>query len=241
MIDKDVGFIIKRFNFRETSILAVIYTRKFGKVQGLFKGFYTNKKEFSSSLDIFTLNEFVLYPRRSDIWLVSYADLINGYDFLRRDIERNTAAGVFARIVNKCTASFDTHPEIFFLLKYSIESLQNYRSSRLLYIFLIKFLTISGFKPELSLCINCHQPYNDKIYFSVSNGGLVCDRCEAIVSDARQISLEASSTIRYIQRSDFPQVLRISPGLACEKEIAFILREFCEYHLRIDPFYYLSN
>lgn len=236
MIDKDLGFIIKRFNFRETSLLASIYTRKFGKIQGLFKGFYTNKKEFTSSLDIFTLNEFVLYPRKSEIWLISYADLIEGYDFLRKDIEKNSIAAVFVRVVDKCTAYSYANPEVFALLKYSLESLKGYGSSKLIYIFLIKFLTISGFKPEFNLCIECKRPYSDKIYFSVSSGGIICDKCRSKKNDAHLISLETSSTIRYIQHNGFPQILRINPGKTSEEEIIFILRKFSEYHLRIDPF-----
>jgi len=236
MIDKDLGFIMKRVNFRETSLLASIYTMKFGKIQGLFKGFYTNKKEFSSSLDIFTLNEFVLYPRKSEIWLISYADLIEGYDFLRADLDKNSIAAMFIRAVDKYIILPHANPQVFFLLKYSLESLKSYNSGRLIYIFMIKFLSICGFKPEFNLCIECHHPYSDEIYFSVSSGGIICDKCRFKEKDAHPISLETSSTIGYIQRSSFPQVLRINPGKACQEEMIFILRKFCEYHLHFDPF-----
>jgi len=237
MIDKDAGFIIKRINFRETSLLASIYTMKFGKIQGLFKGFHTNKKEFSSSLDIFTLNEFVLYPRKSDIWLVSYAELIEGYDFLRKDIDRNSMAAIFVRVVDKYTALSYANPQVFYLLKCSLESLKGYSPERFIYIFMIKFLTVCGFKPEFNLCIECHRPYAGKMYFSVSSGGIICDKCRALKKDARPISPEASSTIEYIQRTGFPQVLRINPSKVCQEEINFILRGFCKYHLHIDPFF----
>ncbi len=236
MVDKDLGYIIRRVNFRETSLLASMYTKKFGKVNGLFKGFYTRKKEFSSSLDVFTLNEFILYPRRSEIWLVSYAELLDGYDFLRRDIKKNIAASVFARVIDKGTAVLDSHPEVFFLLKNSLESLNSYDEGKLIYIFMIKFLTISGFKPEFSLCINCHCPYEEEIYFSPSSGGIICNKCKAIRKDTYPISLETSSVIHYIQHNDFPHILRISPSISCHKEIIFILQKFSQYHLHFDPF-----
>ena len=216
--------------------MASIYTRKFGKIQGLFKGFYTNKKEFSSSLDVFTLNEFVLYPRKSDIWLVSYAELIEGYDFLRTDLDKNSIAAVFMRAVDKYTVSSYANPQVFFLLKYSLDSLITHDFNKIIDVFMIKFLSVCGFKPEFNLCIECSRPYGDKMYFSVSSGGIICSECRALRKDAYPISVEASSTIGYIQRTGFPQVLRINPSKTCQEEIAFILRGFCEYHLNIDPF-----
>ncbi len=241
MIDKDVGYIIKRVNFKETSLLATIYTKKFGKIQGLFKGFYTQKKEFTSSLDIFTLNEFILYPRRSEIWLVSYVELINGYDFLRKDIKKNSAASLFARIIDRCTILGDSQPDIFFLFQHSLESLNSYSTEKLVYIFLIKFLTISGFKPQFNLCINCHRPYKEKIYFSILNGGIICSRCRSKLNDAQPISVETSFVIHYIQHNDFPHILRINPSVFCQQEIIFILQKFSEYYLYLNPFLYLNT
>ena len=234
MIEKDLGFISKRINFRETSLIATVLTEHFGKMQGILKGFYTQKKEFSSSLDLFSLNEFIFYPRRSEIWLVSYVDLVDDYSFLRGDIDKNTTASIFFRIINKCLELHHRNPAVFFLLKDCLGSLRGVVSSRVLYIFLIKFLTLSGFKPEFNLCIKCHNSYEGNVFFSVSSGGLICSKCRSAVPQAHSISLETTSAITYIQNNDFPQVLRLALSRSCEEEIMFILRKFLEYHLHLD-------
>jgi len=242
MIDKDLGFILRKYDFRETSVLAHIYTRKFGKIIGLFKGFYTFKKEFSTSLDLFTFNEFIFYPRRSEIWLVSFADLVDDYSYLRKDVSKNIAAAVFMRLIDEGMALGDSNEEMFYLLKYSLESLRAVNPRKLLYIFLIKFLTISGFKPEFSLCINCHRPYSSSAFFSVSSGGLICLACKGSIPDICSISRETVSTISYLQHHNFPQLLRIHPSARCEKEVFFILQKFLSSHMHFNPFpEYLMN
>ncbi|MCM8826224.1 MAG: DNA repair protein RecO [Candidatus Omnitrophica bacterium] len=236
MIDKDLGFIINRWNFRESSVMATIYTKKFGKINGIFKGFYTRKKEFTSTLDICTLNEFVLYPKISQIWLISYVDLIKDYSFLRDNFYKSIVAYIFTKVINKGTLFFDSNEDIFWLLDKSLDSLSNNDEKKMLYIFLIKFLTISGIKPEINLCIDCHRPYGEKIFFSTVSGGLLCEKCGKTKSSLYPISIETSSTISYIQREDFPLVLRINPTSDCENEIIFVLEEFLRYHLNIAPF-----
>jgi len=236
MITKDLGFIIKRWNFRETSLLATIYTKNYGKINGLFKGFYTFKKEFSSSLDIFTLNEFVFYPRDTEIWLVSYVDLIQEYSFLKDNLEKNMIASTFLHIINKSFPLQDKNRQVFFLLKDSLYNLMVGDEKKILYIFLIKFLTISGFKPEFNLCINCHNPYTEKVFFNTKEGGLICEKCKDLKTDSLQISLETSLTISYIQKNNFPHLMRINLTLKCEEEVVFILKKFLEHHLNFDLF-----
>jgi len=241
MIAKDVGFITKRFNFRDTSIITTIYTKKFGKINGLFKGFYTNKKEFSSSLDMYTLNEFVFYPRTSDIWLVSYADIISNYCFLRSDFKKNSAASMITSVVNKATMLQDKNTKVFTLLKKTLDAIFDYPDKRIVYIFLIKFLTISGFKPEFNLCMSCHGQYENQVFFSVLAGGLLCEKCKNAYPDAHKICLETSNTISYIQNKDFSRALRVNPTHKCENEIISILKRFLEYHLSMDPFFIFSE
>ncbi|RKY41328.1 MAG: hypothetical protein DRP76_00065, partial [Candidatus Omnitrophota bacterium] len=67
MIAKDLGIVTKRVNFRETSVVVNIFTKNYGRISGILKGFYRGRKEFTSSLDIFTLNEVLFYPRRSSL------------------------------------------------------------------------------------------------------------------------------------------------------------------------------
>lgn len=234
MIEKDQGFIIRRHNFRNTSVIANIYTKRFGKIAGIFKGFYTQKKEFSSPLEIFTLNEFVFYPKSREIWLVSFADLTRDYAFLKKDINKSMTAGIFFSLLDKVMQAWDPNPQVFDLLEGSLLLLEKGDARKALYIFLIKFLTYSGFQPQLSACINCHQSLDEALCFSVSRGGLLCKRCSLTASDAYRISRETSSSLLYIQGADLSLVDRLNPSQSCQIEMFSIIEQFLNYHLNLD-------
>jgi DNA repair protein RecO (recombination protein O) len=234
MVTKDLGFVLKRYNFRETSVIANFYTFKFGKITGILKGFYTAKKEFSTNLDIFSLNELIFYPKKRDIWLVSFVDLIQDFYFLRKDIHKAKVAAAFVDIIEKSMQPWDENSQIFELFKVSLQALKDEDEKKVLYIFLIKFLSLCGFKPEFSRCLGCHSYINEETFFSISRGGLLCKRCHTTSADYQRIDKETISSLLYVQNSDFSLALRLKPTAFCEKEIFYTLQNFLRYHLDFD-------
>ena len=234
MIKKDLGFVIKRHNFRETSLITTIYTERFGKITGILKGFYTPKREFSSPFDRGSLNEITFYPKKQEIWLVSFVDLVNDYSYLRTNISKAKVAALFLSLVDKVMQHWDSNPLIFELLRECLGALEREDEQKILYIFLIKFLTLSGFKPEINRCLSCHGELDENLYFSISRGGLICHNCFGSVRNLQRISKEAASSLLYIQKHDFPLTLRLRSSARCQAEMFRILEDFLAYHLDVD-------
>lgn len=236
MIEKDLGFVLRRYNFRETSLIATLYTSRFGKIRGIFKGFYTSKREFSSTLDIFTLNEFVFYPKRSEIWLVSFADLILDYSFLRETISKARLGALFLNLIDRTMQLWDRNFFVFHLFKDCLYWLNQKEELKTSYIFLIKFLALCGFRPQLNHCLTCEVELKEKAFFNTSLGGLICKNCYGNLNFSHEISKETILSFLYIQETTFPQVLRLALTLNCKKEMDYILREFFLHHLEFDIF-----
>lgn len=237
MIEVDYGFVLKRYPFRETSLIANFYTLRFGKITGILKGFYTLKKEFTSSLDVFTLNEFTFYPKTSQIWLVSFADLVCDYPSLRRNLSKAKAAAIFFRLLDKVMQPWDKNADVFYLIKESLLSLEREDEAKATCIFLIKFLNFCGFKPEFNRCLTCQKKLEKEIFFSASKGGLVCKSCHRFLNDSQKISKQMVSSLLYIQGSNFPQVYRLNLAFDCARDILCILRGFLLYHLDFDIYH----
>ncbi|MCF7872605.1 MAG: DNA repair protein RecO [Candidatus Omnitrophica bacterium] len=229
MIKKDIGFVLKRFNFRETSIIATLYLHKFGKVQGIFKGFYRQKKEFSTPLDIFSLNEFIFYPKDSEIWLVSQAELISEFSYLRNNLEKAAVAGFFLNLLDKTMQLWDKNRYIFNLTFHCIRLIEK-DHIKAFYLFLIKFLTLAGVKPEFNHCIICQQLIRGPRFFSTKKGGLICARCCKSYQDYKSISKEASKTFSYIQNNSIAAASRLQLSLRSQNEILQIIQRFLAYH-----------
>lgn len=238
MIQKDLGFVLRRYNFRETSLITTLYTYRFGKIKGIFKGFYTSKKEFSSPLDIFSLNEFVFYPKKSEIWLISHTDLVSDFSYLRKNIEKAKISAFLFNLLDKTLPLWDSNQYIFSLVNSCLNCLSEEPELKILYIFLIKFLTFSGFKPELNHCVSCEKLLNNEFSFSVVKGGLVCCDCARKVKDAKRINKQVCRSLLYIQNTEFSLARRLKIDKACEEEIFYILERFLNYHF---DFYDLGN
>ena len=229
MIEKDSGFVLNRYNFRETSLITNIYTLRFGKITGILKGFYTGKKEFSSPLEPASLNELIFYPKKSNIWLISYVDLIKSYPFLSNDFLKNKIAMTFINLVDKVMQPNDPNAEVFYLLKDSLEYLEKFSDPRIIYTFLIKFFTISGVKPQLDKCICCLTKLTDRFFFDVSRGGLVCNNC--VRGEVFDINKETVNVFLYIQKNKFDMIFRLNISPNSIEEINYILEKFLLYHL----------
>lgn len=238
MIEKDLGFVLRRYNFRETSLIATLYTSRFGKIRGIFKGFYTPKKEFTSPLDIFTLNEFIFYPKKSEIWLISHVDLISDFSHLKENILKAKVSALLFNLLDKTMPLWDVNKHIFDLINSCLISLEQERELKVLYVFLIKLLGFSGFKPEFNHCLRCRKLLDEEFSFSVAKGGLICKVCAHQVSDAEKISKQASRSLLYIQKADFSLISRLKVAKSCEDEFFYILGRFLAYHFE---FYDLIN
>lgn len=230
-IKKDFGIVLRTFDFRETSKIAHIFTQHSGKIHGLFKGFSTGKKNFTTTLDTFSLNEFVLYESKSEIWLISFADIIDQFEYLKTDLDKNFIANYIVELVDKVVPLHYPSENIFNLIKESFFYLKNHLSKKILYIFQIRMLELSGFKPHLTSCIKCAKDINDACFFSVRLGGFLCRACFHQDRFAQSISKELTSCLQYIQRHDFKMSLRLTVSDACEKKIFAILEEFLGFHL----------
>ena len=173
MIVKDLGIIIKRTNFRETSVLVNIFTKNHGKISGILKGFYRGKKEFTSSLDIFTLNEILFYPTRG-LSLISSIDLLKEFPYLYTDYNKAFIAAKFIKAIDKLLPYEEKNKEIFSLIYLSLSALRDFSPQKVFYVFFIKFLNFSGLKPNFTSCSKCGKSVNKIRFFDAYGGCIVC-------------------------------------------------------------------
>jgi len=230
-IKKDTGFVLRAFDFRETSKIVHVFTRNSGKIYGLLKGFRSGKKEFTSSLDIFSLNEFILYESRNELWLVSWADLIDDFRHLKESVEKNLIASYIVELVNRVTPLHFPSQKTFGLIQECLSYLEHNPQRKILYIFQIKILELSGFRPHLTACVKCLREIQKRVFFSVNLGGFLCSSCFGYDKLAKELPAELILSLKYIQNNDFKTSLRLSLTPGAEKQIFEILEEFLGYHL----------
>ncbi len=233
-IQKDLGIVLAHFDFRETSRIATIYTKRFGKITGLFKGFYRHPDYFISTLDVFSLNEFIFYEKADEIWLVSSAYLLDDFSAIRSDFKKNIFAGFLIHCANQISPLHQPHPDFFNLLTETLGFLKTRLPAELHPIFLLKVFLCLGIQPLLSACIVCKEECTGEFLFSIRSGGVVCLKCAQQLSGTLHISGELFKVIEFILKNDFSACLRLRMSPKTSEELRMIIEQFLEYHTDIN-------
>ncbi|MFC1599214.1 DNA repair protein RecO [Candidatus Omnitrophota bacterium] len=230
-IKKDIGFTLKAFDFRETSKIVHIFTKNNGKIHGLFKGLRAGKKNFTTSLDSFSLNELIFYESKNEMWLVSSADMIDNFSFLKENVEKNIIASYIVELVDKINPLHLPSIKVFNLVNDSLRGLEDNIHKKVIYIFQIRILEISGFRPHLTACVRCSKEVEKKAFFSINLGGVLCASCLSYDKLAKELSPDVIASLKYIQNNDFRLSLRLNLSPLTQRVILEILEEFLGYHL----------
>ncbi|MCX5713050.1 MAG: DNA repair protein RecO [Candidatus Omnitrophica bacterium] len=234
-IHKTEALILTRRDFRETSLITDFYSRDFGRLSGLLKGIRTEPKKFASSMEPFSLNEIVFYRNRSSgLHLVSQCDLKDNFTALRSNLARFAMASVITEMVSAIMQPEDKNSEIFDLLLNVLSEMSvSPNPEKVLTIFKIKMLSLSGFKPHLDSCVTCQDKIMGNSKFSLSLGGLICQKCCHKDLSARAIFRGTIASILYIEKSDFKGTLNLGLNPQIKKE-ELILNAFIKFHLEKD-------
>ena len=233
MIRSTEGIVLKTFDLRETSRIAVFYTKDRGKVKGVLKGIRADSRKFGSSIDKFSVNGLVYYEySRSDLHLISQCDLKQFYFMIRQDYKRNVAANYMLELVDTVMPLEHPNKKVYRLMLDYLASLEMVEDiDKLVHIFQIKILLLSGFRPHIDACVKCRKKVDGKVRFSLRAGGLICAQCPTTETNFSVISRGTIASMLHIEQSDWSKSLRLGLTNTARKELKYILNNFLIYHL----------
>ncbi|MCX5714215.1 MAG: DNA repair protein RecO [Candidatus Omnitrophica bacterium] len=236
-IPKTEAIVLNKRDFRETSLIVDFYTRDFGKISGLLKGIRTEPSKFASTLEPYSFNDIIFYKKRnSALHLVSQCDLKYNYTAVRTDIIRSANAILMTELIASVMPQEDKNEAIFDLAKETLEALESNHShtEKIILIFKIKLLTLSGFEPHFESCVSCGTRITQEAKFSLSQGGLLCARCFPKDTHARTIFRGTVASILHIQKNNLKVNLNLGLNPEIKKELNQILNAFFNFHLEKD-------
>jgi len=235
-IQKTKGFVLRREDVRETSLLLTFYTEDFGKLKLISKGVRSPEQKFISAYELFALDDIIFYERRKKgFFLLSECVLLNFFPKTRSSLDRLSFAVYFIELLDFITPVGEKNAEMYDLLLNSLELLSSNASpKRVARIFEIKMLSILGLMPRLSSCANCDKKVSGpRIRFSFSSGGLLCESCLRFDKKARPILLGTINFISHIEQLPFDKLKHIKVSMRVGGEVEKLLRDFIDYHLDV--------
>lgn len=143
--------------------------------------------------------EYVLYKGSGGSYHINSCEPIEIFYNLRIDLDKLQYASYIAKIVEDVTNENDTSYNILQLLLNTVYAISETEIDRelLIAIFKIRLLSLIGFTPNVSECVNCKSKEN-LTHFSIKNNGLKCETCAKLDKSVIRISEATLYAIKYI-------------------------------------------
>jgi len=170
MIQKTRGIVLHHIKYSETSVIATIYTEKFGRQSFLIKGVRSKKATVKANIlqPLFLLDLEVYFKSSRD--LQSVKEVRNAFVFssIPYDLRKSSIALFIAEILYKTIREQEANNELFEYLYHTIQMLDLKPSgiSNFHLYFLIQLTKYLGFYPA-----NSYSEINP--YFDLQNGSFV--------------------------------------------------------------------
>jgi DNA repair protein RecO (recombination protein O) len=238
--EKAFALVLRTTDWSETSRIATLWTREFGKVRVLAKGGRRLKSNFESALDLLTLCSIVFLRKSSgSLDLLTEARVVERFPRLRADLPALYAAYYIAELLSGWTEDYDPHPSLFDEAVQALRTLgapgviTGLRLAR----FELVLLRELGYSPALASCAVCGGRHalvaGANLAFSSAAGGVLCPTCQTKHRDALRLSREAWETLRDLAEDE--EAWRRDRSPAIRQEVREILSDYVTYLLGRRP------
>ena len=201
--EKARALVLRTSDWSETSRIATLWTREFGKVRVLAKGGRRLKSAFENALDLLTRCDIVLLRKSSgSLDLLTEAQVVQRFPRLRTHLEALYAAYYVAELLADWTEEYDPHPVVF---DEAVDTLGALGASDVavgprLARFELILLRELGYGPALETCAVCNAGIDGAgLAFSAAAGGVVCPRCQRRQRDCRPLSAACWQALRALR------------------------------------------
>ncbi len=206
------ALVLRIFPWSETSCIATIYTRDFGKLSVLAKGARRPKSPFEAALDLLSICRVVFIPKSGDaLDLLTEAKLLRRYRAGSADLMRLYSGYYVAELLDRLTDKGDEQPELFELAEATLSALANPELElRAIVLRLeLQMLRMVGHLPSWSVCAQCGEgvPIDDSATFGLLASGVLCESCR---SGARYMVHLPASVRQTLEQFSAPEWQTIS-------------------------------
>lgn len=205
------GIILRHRDQGEADRVLIVFSQERGKVELIAKGVRWAKSRLGGSLQPFL-------QVRLEIAEGKMRDVITGVHVIKSyevsdDVSLYGAVSAMAEAVDQLEPLDQDNPKVFSLIERHLESSRGADADRqtlLLMAFLLQLLSLHGLRPELDKCVRCGSKLSeDKNYYSVYQGGVMCGKCKAGGLAGQLIQPDSIKTLRFFLSQSWEEIARL--------------------------------
>lgn len=225
----------------EADLLLTLFTPQDGKLRAVAKGARKLTSKLAGHLEPLTRVELSLSMGQS-LDVVNQAQMVEGYAAVKSDLGGASRALYLAELVDGFAVERSGNPALYGLLLDTLALLgEDVGNGPLLRCFEVRLLGLSGFMPELQVCVECRQPPEEgQQRYTPDGGGLLCGECSPPRARVMSLSSRALATLRLLDATTPEQAsrLRLAPDLVDELrvQLSATIRYWLEREVRSAAF-----
>ena len=173
--ERATALVVRTTDWSETSRIATLWTREFGKLRVLAKGGRRLKSNFEVALDLLTVcNVVVLRKSSGGLDLLTEAQVAERFPKLRTSLPALYAAYYVAELLSDGTEDLDPHPALFDATLAALRELGDAgpQTGPRLAAYELTWLHELGYSPALDACAACGRAVGGRPAFSAAAGGV---------------------------------------------------------------------
>ena len=194
--------MLRTYPLKEADLVVSFLTRDQGKLRGVAKRARRPKSAFGAGLERLSHVRMAYFQRETrELVNLDSCELIHSQFALASDYWSSVALDYFAEVSDQLLPSAEPSEKFFRLLLAVLESLQPPEAGkawRAVTYFSLWALRLSGWLPELHVCLGCGSLLDDpetaeRAYFSRGQAGLLCAHCRRSIGGAGSWELSPAS------------------------------------------------
>ena len=207
----------------ESDRLVTLLTSEYG----VLRAFANRAKKINSRMHGATQSlcygEFSIYKSR-DSYIVDDAVAKEVFFGLREDIEKLALSQYFCALAAELVPEMEPAKDYLRVILNSMHLLEKQRRSNnfLKAVTELKFMALSGFMPDLTVCSKCSNEPAGEIYFNASDGCIYCKGC----GTGEKINPTVLAAMRHVCANPIEKIYSFSLPASDEKRFAEVCEKF---------------
>lgn len=227
------GLVFRSVDYGDTSKIVTVFTEDKGFISLMARGVKNPKSKKQNLVASFT--EIYFEANRSgDFYYLKDGEIINDNLNLRQGLINIYLGQLFLDIVERTSIKDQIEKDHYSLLTKSLSALNNNSNKedilKIANMFLIKYISMIGYKPSIFSCLKCKKRKFKQVYFSKELGGILCQN--HYTENAIRLSFEEYQYLIDILLGVFEKLDIIDDGIDQVKIFNLII-DFIFYNLDI--------
>ena len=191
------GIILSENNVGDFDKMLTMLTPGIGKISCVAKGARRPKSALLAGTQIFCFGEYLMY-KGTNTYHINSVETIEVFYNIRTDLYKLKYAMHINKIVQDVTQENQNCYNILQLLLNTLYTISETDKNLdlVLGIFKLRLLSILGFTPKLTECVNCKEKENLK-YFSLRDNGFKCEACSRQDKSTIAINESTLNALKY--------------------------------------------